>query len=349
MTVHFAAPAALSALLAAALPVSAAAEVQVLLFPDAALARQSGADATVKFDPGIGLFATGRHGAFIWLGEAFVSRDEREIERAQVGWRLDPRNTLWIGRMHTPIGYWNTEYHHGTYLYTSHSPPAIDDFEDEGSPLPKHFVGLMWEGSAASANGGAWRYSAAWGAQPRWGDGVLEAQNILKPNKFGRHANGGGMRVVFRPDEVSTDEWGVSFHAGTALGDSAPISKIAQRVIAAHAVKNIGNSKWTGTLMRVASEVVSRSRSSGAFLSLWVQGEYSFSKAYTGYVRSERSTHGSTDPLLTLVPSFPRQKDVLGLRWDFYTRQALRIELENARTLEAKNRSLAVTWSAVFP
>ena len=42
-----------------------------------------------------------------------------EIARFQAGWRFTPRTTLWMGRFHNPQGYWNTQYHHGTYLQTS--------------------------------------------------------------------------------------------------------------------------------------------------------------------------------------------------------------------------------------
>ena len=324
-------------------------EVQVLVFPDFVLESRRSATTKNVFEPAIGLFATGTKGKFVWLTEAFVSRDEREIERAQIGWRLGTRDTLWVGRLHTPIGYWNTEYHHGTYLHTSHSRPAIDDFEDEGSPVPKHFVGLLWEGSAANVGGGALRYSAAWGAQPRWNDGALAPQNILQPRKFGRHANGGTVRLAYRPDEVNTDEYGISFHIGTALGDAAPVAKIVQSVIAAHVVKTLGPTKWTATLTRVQSEFFELTRKKGSFLSLWGQGEYTFNGQFTGYARAETASNGATDPLLTLMPDFARRKNIVGLRWDYYRQQALRIEYEQKNHPGSRLREIGLTWSAVFP
>ncbi len=57
---------------------------------------------------------------------------------------------LSFGRYHTPINYWNTAYHHGTWLQTSISRPEMVQFG--GSFLPVHFVGALAEG-AFSAGG----------------------------------------------------------------------------------------------------------------------------------------------------------------------------------------------------
>ncbi len=47
-----------------------------------------------------------------------------------------------VGRGHTAIGYWNHNYHHGRWLYTTIDRPVIFRFEDEGGILPVHFVGI---------------------------------------------------------------------------------------------------------------------------------------------------------------------------------------------------------------
>jgi len=46
------------------------------------------------------------------------------------------------GRGHTAIGYWNKHRHHGAWLWTTTQRPRLFRFEDQGGPLPTHFVGI---------------------------------------------------------------------------------------------------------------------------------------------------------------------------------------------------------------
>jgi len=46
-----------------------------------------------------------------------------------------------LGRpLHTPLGYWNTAFHHGQQLQTSVLRPQMIDFEDHGGVIPAHTV-----------------------------------------------------------------------------------------------------------------------------------------------------------------------------------------------------------------
>ena len=59
-----------------------------------------------------------------------------DLERLQFGYTLSDAATLWLGRFHTPFGYWNTAYHHGTQIQTSALRPRFIDFEDKGGIVP---------------------------------------------------------------------------------------------------------------------------------------------------------------------------------------------------------------------
>lgn len=70
-----------------------------------------------------------------------------DLERLQLGYVFSDAFTLWVGRFHTPYGYWNTAFHHGAQLQTSVRRPKFLDFEDLGGILPAHSVGLWGTGS----------------------------------------------------------------------------------------------------------------------------------------------------------------------------------------------------------
>jgi hypothetical protein len=67
-----------------------------------------------------------------------------EIERSIVRFDQSDKLKISFGRYHTPINYWNTAYHHGSWLQTSISRPEMTQFG--GSFIPVHFVGTLAEG-----------------------------------------------------------------------------------------------------------------------------------------------------------------------------------------------------------
>ncbi|PYO87440.1 MAG: hypothetical protein DMD58_14875 [Gemmatimonadetes bacterium] len=83
-----------------------------------------------------------------------------EIERSILRYDVADYLKLSAGRYHTPMGYWNTAFHHGQWLQTSVNRPEMVKFG--GQFLPVHFVGLQAEGSFGSG-GLAVRYHAGVG------------------------------------------------------------------------------------------------------------------------------------------------------------------------------------------
>jgi hypothetical protein len=82
-----------------------------------------------------------------------------DLERLQIGYTVSDQLTLWAGRFHTPIGLWNTSYHHGANLQHSISRPRFIGFEDAGGLLPAHSVGL-WASGKTNLGGGKLAYDA---------------------------------------------------------------------------------------------------------------------------------------------------------------------------------------------
>ncbi len=89
------------------------------------------------------------------LGELVFESDESnafgvDLERFLLQYAASDYFKLGIGRYHTAIGYYNTAYHHGTWLQTAVGRPFIFLFEDGGGILPIHNVGLTATGAIPS-------------------------------------------------------------------------------------------------------------------------------------------------------------------------------------------------------
>src|SRR5229473_3501130 len=83
-----------------------------------------------------------------------------EVERNIIRYDYNDYFKISFGRYHTPIGYWNTAFHHGAWLQTTISRP--DMVRIGGTFIPVHFVGLLAEGNIPSGAAGL-RYNVGVG------------------------------------------------------------------------------------------------------------------------------------------------------------------------------------------
>jgi hypothetical protein len=97
-----------------------------------------------------------------------------ELERSIIRYDYNDYFKISFGRYHTPIGYWNTAFHHGAWLQTSIARPQMVQFG--GTIIPVHFVGLLVEGNIPS--GGA-------GLAYNFGLGNGRGNNIARPGDAG--------------------------------------------------------------------------------------------------------------------------------------------------------------------
>jgi len=70
------------------------------------------------------------------------------VERSFVRFDYNDYFKISFGKFHTPIGYWNTAFHHGAWLQTSIARPEMIKFG--GTFTPVHIVGVQAEGSIPS-------------------------------------------------------------------------------------------------------------------------------------------------------------------------------------------------------
>ena len=87
-----------------------------------------------------------------FFGEVSVTGKDNgysiEVERVLVRYDFDDVFRISAGRFHTPVGYWNTAFHHGSWLQTSTARPEMIKFGSRF--IPTHFVGLIAEGGLPS-------------------------------------------------------------------------------------------------------------------------------------------------------------------------------------------------------
>ncbi len=76
-----------------------------------------------------------------------------DTERLQVGYTFSNQLTAWIGRFHTPMGFYVIAYHHGSLLQTAVEKPRFLDWEDHYGVLPVHTTGIWLNGQQVFSAG----------------------------------------------------------------------------------------------------------------------------------------------------------------------------------------------------
>jgi hypothetical protein len=136
-----------------------------------------------------------------------------------------------IGRFHTALGYYNTAYHHSTWLQTATGRPYVFDFEDDGGPLPVHNVGLTFNGQIPSGRLNL-HYTAEIGNGRDYNPGHEPVLNVQDNDDY-KAVN---LAVGMQPEWLPGLRAGVSFyHDRVSLEGPLPAA-VDQMIFAAYAV-----------------------------------------------------------------------------------------------------------------
>lgn len=243
-----------------------------------------------------------------------------ELERLIVKYDFSDRLKVSAGRYHTPIGYWNSAFHHGAWLQTTTSRPEMVKF---GSKiLPIHFVGLLAEGTlpdsklglsyrAGFGNGRHANIGRAGDAGDINGDKAWMAQVQISPERYYGLVAGLG----YYQDEVTP-------------GDRPPIK---EGTISAFAAWTRESPEIIVEYLQSDHESLANSADSGDVRAWYAQLGYRLKgnkNLWKPYARLEDTDVDNTDPLL-FDQGLDYNARILGVRWDFNPYAALKFEYRN--------------------
>ncbi len=240
-----------------------------------------------------------------------------EVERFIVKYEFSDNYKLSAGRYHSPIGYWNSAFHHGSWLQTTASRPEMVKFGS--SIVPIHFVGVLLEGNIPSGNLGL-EYKAGFGNGrhsniARAGDaGDINSDKawMLQVNSRPRRYYGLNLGLGFYNDEVSP-----------------PASlAVKENTISAYAAWTKESPEVIFEYLHSNHELAANSSVSGDVDAWYLQFAYRLPGERSGwkpYARLERTRVDDTDPLLGSL-GLDYDGGILGVRWDFNPHAALKAE-----------------------
>lgn len=243
-----------------------------------------------------------------------------ELERMIVKYDFSDAFKLSAGRYHTPVGYWNSAFHHGAWLQTTTSRPEMIRF---GSKLvPIHFVGMLLEGNLPVSSLGL-TYKAGYGNGRH--------ANIARAGDAG-DLNGDKawmLQISSRPKNLYGLDVGLGYYNDEVDLETDP--DVKENTISAYAAWTKEAPEIIFEYMHSEHESVVDSSDSGdvdawyAQFAYRLQGEYNHWKPY---LRLEHQEIDASDPLLG-SEGLNQEAGILGVRWDFNPHAALKAEYRN--------------------
>lgn len=240
-----------------------------------------------------------------------------EVERAFVRYDFADEFKISAGRFHTPIGYWNSAFHHGSWLQTSVARPEMIKF---GSRLIAiHFVGLIAEGGLPTSSLGL-GYSV--------GIGNGRAENIARPGDAGDFNDRRAWlaRVQARPISIIGLEVGATFYSDRLLAPDG--NEANERTYSVHAALERDAPEILAEYTHVTHDPVSGSGNFPGSDAYYVQFGYRLSGAFNSvkpYARVEQVVVPSGDDVFaTLALNYDGV--IVGVRYDPSLFLALRLE-----------------------
>lgn len=323
---------------------------ELLLFPQAGLDYRPGLnDISVQdkddHEVGVDLFFTYESNNFRLLGEFLLTNKEHDFERLQIGW-LHNNNVYWLGRFHNPVGYWNTQHHHGAYFQTSISRPAIVEFEENGGILTMHQTGLLIEGRFDyGENDLGYALSLAMGPEYTH---ELEPVDLLNP---GSGENDTSVSLNLHHDFGTSKPVTLGLFGNFTIIPSSVVDvvEIEQTNAGIYAMGDVLSWRWHGAAHYVHNQLQRVIGSeSGAFINVYLQVEYMLDERWKFFGRVENTVGNHDDAYLELFPKFVENMVMGGVRYDFARQNALKLEISANQTQSEDFKQIMLQWSAQF-
>lgn len=252
-----------------------------------------------------------------------------DMERLQLGYTVSDRLTVWGGRFHTPMGLWNTAFHHGANLQTSIYRPRFIDFEDKGGIVPAHSVGV-WASGKAPVGSSKITYDAFVANGPRIAERELDF-NAFTDNDGNKML---GFNIGWQPGgalaglTLGVHGFGSTVNSIDSAGDAFARTKL--RMTGAYFGYDENDWEAIGEYYHFGNKPAGGGATMNS--NAWfVQVGRTFG-GLTPFVRQEKTRLDADDPFFRSQASGrPYTRTALGMRYALDPRASLKIEFSRTR------------------
>jgi len=237
-----------------------------------------------------------------------------EVERSIIRYDYDDFFKLSFGRFHTPIGYWNTAFHHGAWLETTVDRPFM--VKVGGTFTPLHLVGALAEGHIPS--GGL-------GLQYNVGIGNGRGELIGRPGDSGDNNNNRAwvVKVFSRPAKAYGLEVGGSVYRDKITLPTGP--EYREWITSAYLTWTKGAPEFLAEFDNVNHRniLTNANANSDAFYAQFAYRLPWFEKSWKPYYRFEYTHMPLSEQVFTYQP---QEESIVGIRYDISNFTCFKLE-----------------------
>jgi hypothetical protein len=242
-----------------------------------------------------------------------------DVERYLLQYSHNDYFNISAGRGHTAIGYYNTAYHHSTWLQTTAGRPFLFEFEDNGGILPIHMVGVSASGLVPSGLLGL-HYVAEVG-NGRASRTPLQEESVQNEIDDQNH-KAFNFAVFAKPQAIPGLQAGFSVYHDLLAPANTP--RISETILAAHAVLIRPKYEWLNEVLLDRHAVLGTSMIFNT-PGFYTQVSKQFS-TYRPYFRYQYVNAANNEPVFPDVAL--RYGPSLGLRFDASESVALKFQYD---------------------
>jgi hypothetical protein len=238
-----------------------------------------------------------------------------EIERAIIRFDHSDQLKVSFGKFHTPINWWNTEFHHGQWLQTTISRPEMVEFG--GKFIPVHFIGALVEGSLPA---GGWHIGYEAGVGNGRGSVISRAGDAGDNNARPAWV----VNLFTKPDRLFGLQAGASAYVDRVSVAGRP--EYDERILAAHAVWRREDPEVIAEIAQVRHDQVGGGLTATS-TAYYIQTAYRLPDAarlWKPYYRFEHIAIDPFDPVFAGIPNL--DGSTFGIRYDITTYAAIKTE-----------------------
>jgi len=284
-------------------------------------------------------------------GEGFVL----DIERLWIKRALTDEVNVGAGRFHSPLGYWNTNFHHGALLQDTVSRPGFLEYEDGASAiLPLHYVGLEADGSI-EMGAGELGYTVFVGNGPSYdtsggfGMGEIDINNISDSNR----AKSPGFRVTYATDAypVQVGVFGMlNDVAESGAGVSYGSTLVKQSIFGLDLKYSGEHLDVMGEYYNLKNDDKVGTAGSHTGTAYYLQFGYQLTEVIKPVYRYESLEFDDTDAYFNILGTMQETRHVFALRYDLSDTNALKFEVSrlDPKTGDSETR-YGLQWAFMLP
>lgn len=275
--------------------------------------------------------------------EADTNVADFHLERANIKYEAADYLNIKVGEMHTALGYWNQEFHHGSWLQTTINRPEIYKWEDDtGGFLPLHAIGIYLFGTHELNN---FDLEYDLGVLNGRGKERHEIQNMDDKNNFKALS----LSLSVKPDIIEGLSVGAVFYYDEIPENPSTASRakqIDEFIIGENIVYKYENLELLAEFFNIFHDDKTSGKDYDTF-GFYAQAGYKIDKI-TPYYRFDYIDFEQTNPYFTPY-DIDIQKHTAGIRWDIFTWNALKFEYSYSdKKTQENEQSVTINTSFAF-